>query len=38
MSVLEDRMGLPVSGFPSSFFSINNFIFRADTFFFPLQY
>lgn len=34
VGALEDRMGLLVSGFPSSFFSINNFIFRADTFFF----
>lgn len=34
VGALEDRMGLLASGFPFSFFSINNFIFRADTFFF----
>lgn len=41
VGALEGRMGLLVSSFPSSFFSINNFIFRADAFYFfpsPLQY
>lgn len=33
VGALGGRMGLLVSSFPSSFFSINNFIFRADAFF-----
>lgn len=34
VGALEGRMGLLVSSFPSSFFSINNFIFRELTLFF----
>lgn len=33
VGALGGRMGLLASSFPSSFFSINNFIFRADAFF-----